>query len=170
MTNSSEAMLGDLSTPESMVRTLQAERACWQTFLDYFAVVDGRKSYLLATECFTEDAEIAYGMRSAPLEFHGREAYAAFMKDAVKIHEMTAHLVGQHQFVWTGGTPRLFAHVTSWQWFAAKSGNGPTRPADFVTIAHAEDSFCKVGDKWLISHRVVRPAVSGAAIGAKLPI
>lgn len=168
MTDGSNILLGDLSTPETMVATINAERACWETYLDYFAVVDGRRPYLEAAACFTENAVISYGMRSAPLEFHGREAYATFMKDAVKVHEITAHVVGQHRFRWTDGTPRLFTHVMSWQWFAVWAERGP-RPADFVTIAHAEDDFQLVGDRWLICNRTVRPATGGAAIGARPP-
>ena len=168
MTDSSDFLLGDLSTPESMTATLRAERACWDTYLEYFAVVDGRRPYLEAAACFTEDAFVSYGMRSAPLEFRGRDAYAAFMKDAVKVHEITAHLVGQHRFGWTNCTARLFTHVMSWLWFAVWAERGQ-RPADYVTIAHAEDDFRLVGDKWLICNRTVRPATGGAAIGARPP-
>jgi hypothetical protein len=156
---------GDLSTPENFLATVQAESACWKTYLEYFDILDRRQPAQLAADCFTEAAHIAYDMKGAPLTFNTRSEYASFLVEATAAHEMTAHVVGQHLFVWTEGKPRLYSYVTSWQWFAANSAAGSNRPADFVTIGRAQDDFELVSGKWLISNRVVAPVAGLTAIG-----
>lgn len=167
MADTKELLLGDISTPEALVRTLAAERACWETYLEYFDVIDKKRPHHLAAECFTTDARIAYGMRGAPLVFEGRAAYAEFLDGAVGHHEMIAHVVGQHRFVWKDGVPRLITYVTSWQWFTQKAELGENRPADFATIGYAEDDFRYEDGRWLIFNRFVTPAAGIAAVGAK---
>ena len=157
--------LGDLSTPETFLETVRAERACWKTYLEYFDILDRREPPHFAAECFTENARIAYDMKGSPLVFCSRAEYADFLIEATAAHEMTAHVVGQHLFVWSDGKPRLFSYVTSWQWFVANSSAGTNRPADFVTIGRAQDDFEFIEGKWLISSRIVAPVAGLTAIG-----
>ncbi|WP_142098001.1 nuclear transport factor 2 family protein [Pseudonocardia cypriaca] len=167
MTDGAVTMLGDLSIPEAAIRTLAAERACWETYLTYFEVLDDKRSHLEACACFTEDATITYGMKGGALEFTSRAEYADFLEGAAATQEMVAHVVGQHRFVWDGGTPRLITYVTVWQWFVANAHGGELRPADYVTIGHSVDEFRNVGDAWLIARRTVRPAAGITAIGSR---
>ncbi|MFD2416474.1 nuclear transport factor 2 family protein [Amycolatopsis pigmentata] len=170
MSDTAEIALGDLSRPDSFFETLKAERECWDTYLYYFDIIDKKKPAELAGRCFTKDADIAYDMKGMPLVFHGRSEYAAFLEQAMAAQEMTAHVVGQHRFVWTDGKPRLLTSVTSWQWFVVNEHLGDTRPAEFVTIGYSEDDFDYVDGTWLIGRRIVRPAAGLVAIGAPPPV
>ncbi len=162
-----DELLGDTSTPEALARTVTAERACWETYLEYFDVIDKKRPHHLAAECFTKDATVTYGMKGAPLVFTGRDEYAAFLDGAVVQHEMIAHVVGQHRFTWRDGVPRLITYVTSWQWFTANAGLGENRPADYATIGYAEDDFRFEEGKWLIFKRFVAPAAGATALGGR---
>lgn len=169
MSEVTEIVLGDLSSPESFFETLKAERACWKTYLDYFDILDKKRPCEQAGECFTENAEIAYHMKGPPLTFNSRSDYVAFLNIATAAQEMTAHVVGQNWFEWSNGKPRLFSYVTSWQWFTANADQGDLRPAEFVTIGYSEDDFECVDGKWLVSRRHVKPAAGLLVIGALPP-
>jgi len=170
MSNDLSSRLGNLATAEGFFATLQAERAMYETYLEYFAVIDQKRPCALAGACFTEDAEVAYHMKGPPMVFRGRTDYVAFLEQATSAQEMTAHVVGQTRFDWTNGKPRLISYVTSWQWFTANAQLGDLRPAEFTTIGHSEDDFEQVGGRWLISRRVVRPVAGLVAIGAPPPL
>jgi len=160
--------LGRTSSPETFFETLRAEREMYETYLDYFSLLDNKLSCERAGECFTEDTEVTYRMKGPPLVFHGRADYVSWLKDATEAQEMTAHVTGQHRFEWANGKPRLIAYVTSWQWFTHTAHLGENRPADFVTIGYSEDDFEHVGGRWLIARRAVRP-VAGLVAAGSLP-
>ena len=169
MSVSKKAVLGDLSTLESFFATVLAERACWDTYLDYFTVLDTRQPCVQAVECFTPEARIEYHMKGAPLVFQGRAEYLGFLEQATAAQQMTAHVVGQHRFRWSDGRPRLLSHVTSWQWFVVNADRGDLRPAEFTTIGYCEDDFEYIQGRWLIARRIVKPAAGLVAVGAPPP-
>ncbi|PZU09074.1 MAG: hypothetical protein DI605_09825 [Sphingomonas sp.] len=157
--------LGDLSTPESFMATIQAERECLETYLEYFEVIDRGRPNSGAAACFTEDTEVTYAMKGKPMVFNGRAEYLKFLDDSTAAYEMVTHILGQQFFAWKNGTPSLRTNVISWQWFLKNKDQGDMRPADFVTMGHANDEFTKVDGKWLISKRHVQPAAGITAIG-----
>jgi hypothetical protein len=157
--------LGDTSTPEAFYETLKAERECWKVYLAYFYATDHTGSAKDAAACFTENTQVRYSMRGSEQLFNGREEYHVFLGKSLAAYQMVSHVVGQQDFTWSNGTPRLTTNVISWQWFKTKADAGDLRPADFATIGHAEDEFEFVNGKWLISKRLVRPAAGITAIG-----
>ena len=88
MSNSGETRLGDLSTPQSFFETMNAERECYKTFMDYFHFIDTKMPCEHAGDCFTENVEIAYHMKGTPMIFHGRSDYVSFLKPATAAQEM----------------------------------------------------------------------------------
>lgn len=156
----------ELASPAAtFYEMLQAERGMYDTYLDYFACIDKKMPCESAAECFTEDTDITYHMKGQPLRFRGRASYVSFLKGATAAQEMTAHVVGQNRFQWIAGRPRLLTYVTVWQWFVNKAHLGRDRPADLVTIGSSEDDFAWVGNRWLISRRVVQPVAGLVAAG-----
>lgn len=158
--------LGSTATSEALSKTLTAERQMYATYLDYFFFIDQKLPCEKAVECFTEDTEITYHMKGSPLSFKSRSDYLSFLKVATGAQQMTAHVVGQNLFRWSGGKPRLLTYVTVWQWFLDKAHLGENRPADFVTIGYSEDDFACVNGKWLIARRLVKPVAGLVATGA----
>lgn len=169
MSGNGKVTLGNLSTAKSFFETLKVERACWDTYLDYFDLLDRKMPCKDAAACFTEDAKIEYHMKGQPMVFNGRPNYLSFLEKATAAQEMTAHVVGQHRFVWSNSKPKLLSHVTSWQWFTVNAHRGDLRPAEFTTIGYSEDDFEYVASKWLIARRVVRPVAGLVAVGAPPP-
>ncbi len=168
MPSAAQLGLAPLPSAETFYKTLQAERAMYETYLQYFFCIDKKMPCESTGECFTENTEIEYHMKGQPMKFRGRADYVSFMKVATAAQEMTAHVVGQKRFQWTAGSPRLLAYVTVWQWFRGKAHLGQNRPADFVTIGYSEDDFELVDGKWLIARRVVKP-VAGLVAAGELP-
>ncbi|MGY4178407.1 hypothetical protein ACVIHH_003698 [Bradyrhizobium sp. USDA 4518] len=157
-------MLGDLSSFEEISEALKAERACWETYLDYFDIIEGPGPNGAAANCFTRHTQVIYGMRGEVLVLTGRDEYAAFLEGCDTFYQMLADVARHPRFTWSNGILRL-TKVISWQWLAANAQHGKQRPADFVAVGHTEDEFACV-DSRLISSRIVGPAAGATAIGA----
>lgn len=166
MTSTGGGMLGDLSSFEEMSGTLKAERACWETYLDYFDIIEGPGPNRAAANCFTRDTQVTYGMRGEVVVLTGRDEYAEFLESCDTFYEMLADVARHRRFTWSDGILRLTTKVISRQWLVANAQHGKQGPANFVAVGHTEDEFACVDGNWLISSRIVRPAAGATAIGA----
>ncbi|MEW9553330.1 nuclear transport factor 2 family protein [Nonomuraea sp. NPDC050783] len=155
-----------MTSHETLLATLAAEREIHQTFLRFFRLVDTRQYERLGEECFTPDALIEYHV-PAPQRFNGRDEFTAFMLDGPRRRQqMVAHVLGQTAIEWDAGRPRVSAYATVWHWYRANAAQGDLRPADWTTIGLVEDDFEQYDGRWLIARRNVRPVAGLVAAGS----
>jgi hypothetical protein len=164
--------LGQMSSTESFLMTMRAEREIYKTFCSYFSLLDNDQQYArIASECFTPDAEITYAMLDGPpVIFRGRDELTAYQtKLSGPTMQMHVHVVGQVLIEWVNSQPKLSAHVTAWHWLVANAHLGKLRSADWTTIGIVEDHFEQCESKWLICRRAVRPIAGLVATGSLPP-
>jgi hypothetical protein len=151
----------------SLLETLAAERAIYETYLRFFRLVDTGQFARVGDECFTRDALIEYSIMPGPVQrFEGRDAFTDFLSaGTADPGQMVAHVAGQHLIEWDGDRPFLTGYATIWHWFRSSAWLGETRPADWTTVGLVEDEYECVDGRWLISRRTVSRVAGMVAVG-----
>ncbi|WP_040797493.1 nuclear transport factor 2 family protein [Nocardia higoensis] len=153
-------------SPADLLATLEAERAIFRTFHNFFRIADTQENERFP-ECFTPDALIEYRIMPGPVvRFHGRDEFTAYMTRAPRSQRgRVAHVIGQASIDWSGERPLLTAYATVWHWYTSITAPDDNRPADWTTVGLVNDEFEKYDGEWLIARRDVRPVAGRVAAG-----
>jgi len=149
---------------------------------DYFAIskllakysiyLDTRRSDMVSTEVFSEDAELYY--KAEPMI--GKAAIDAFFSNASPFVEAAAHVINNILIDLDGDTAKSCCYYQAWHWLHETSKLGPARSVDFITMGIYKDEHVRTSAGWRIRKRrllSLPPAslafgVGPAALGAEM--
>jgi SnoaL-like domain len=141
------------------------QTAIEQRLFLYCRLCDTKQFGALAKEVFSSDGMADYGLgpvQGAPEIVDHLSALSAEM-------DSTSHSISNLVIDVDGNRACSSAYVLAWGWLRATSDRGPTRPADYATVAIFEDTWSQGVDGWRITKRIVRPLGPGAVAVGALP-
>lgn len=138
---------------EEDVRYLIDRQAVVDVLHRYCQLVDAQDHEAMVREVFAPDGSDDHG--EGPVR--GREAIAAWFKEATANIAANAHNVSNVVVELDGDTARMQSRVTSWTWTLDNADGGPLRPADYVVSVSYHDELTRYAEGWRIDRRVLVP-------------
>jgi hypothetical protein len=116
-----------------------------------------------AGEVFTPDVTFDYGS--------GPQSMAAGSNGGSRLNllQATSHSLSNIMITVDDGSAHAWAYVTAHHWLESTAGDGPLRPADFITVASYSDDLRREDVGWRICARRLRPLGPAVVAGGTVP-
>jgi ketosteroid isomerase-like protein len=130
------------------LQTLEDRIAIEDCLKRYAHLIDSGQAERVASDIFTEDADITLG----GIHVVGREAIHAALTGMMGAMAGVSHNITNILVEIGGDEADTLSRIIGWHWFA-EPGKDPFHAADLVAIGGYQDKLRRTAEGWRISHR-----------------